>query len=181
MIIARRYASAIYEEAERQGKTAAVDRDIELIEKSFQGSRELVNFFKSPIIAREKKEEIVSELFTGRLHQMTQDFLMLLIEKQREDIFPDIVKAYRELRDRELGIVEAEARVAQPLGSKEEKSLTEALNRMTGKKVRLRVTEDPSLIGGVVIRVGDTVYDGSVRHHLEVLREQMDLGSYRMN
>ena len=181
MIIARRYASAIYEEAERQSKTAAVDRDMQLIETSLQGSRELVNFFKSPIIAREKKEEIVSELFAGRIDELTLRFLVLLIEKQREDVFPEIVKAYRELRDRELGIIEADARVAQRLPENEEKSLIAALNEMTGKKVRLRVKEDPNLIGGLVIRVGDTVYDGSVRHQLEVLREQMDTGSYRMN
>lgn len=171
--VARRYAQALYEEADTSGQTAAVDEDVDVIRASLEGSRELVLFFESPIIAREKKEAVVKELFGDRLRPLTVQFLDLLIEKGREDLFPDVVHAYRELRDRQLGVVEARARTAHPLGEAERARLVEAVERMTGRRVRLKVTHDPSLIGGVVIRVGDTVYDGSVRHKLASLREQL--------
>lgn len=181
MIVARRYANALYEEAQRQSKTERVDRDVELIRAALEASRELVGFFRSPIISREKKELIVREIFVSDIDKLTMDFLSLLIEKQREDIFPDIVDAYREMRDVHLGVVEARVRVAKPMGEAEQKTLANALSSMTGKKVRLQVAEEKDLIGGVVIRIGDTVYDGSVRHQLEVLRDRMEMGSHILN
>jgi F-type H+-transporting ATPase subunit delta len=80
------------------------------------------------------------------------------------------------LRDRQLGVVEARARVARPLDAAGEQKLTAALEGLTGKRVRLQVQQDAALLGGVVVRVGDTVYDGSVRHQLESLREQLGDG-----
>src|SRR5690606_25544612 len=129
--------------------------------------------------SREQKERVIRQLFEPRLQPLTLRFLLLLIEKQRENVFPAIVQAYRELRDRLTGVVEARARTAQPLAGKEAQQLQQALERLTGQRVRLQVEEDPSLLGGLIVRVGDTVYDGSVRHQLEHLREQMEHGSYR--
>lgn len=171
--VARRYAQALYEEAEATGQTAAVDEDVDLIRESLDGSRDLVLFFESPVIARAKKEAVVKELFAPRVRPLTLQFLQLLIEKGREDLFPNVVRAYHHLRDRQRGIVAAQARVAYPIGETERAHLVSAIERMTGQRVRLTVKHDPALIGGVVIRVGDTVYDGSVRHQLASLREQL--------
>ncbi len=179
--IARRYAQALYEEAERANRMEEVDGDIALIQSSLSGSRELVRFFESPVIPRDKKESIVKQLFGKRVHPDTLHFLDLLIEKKRESIFPEIVQMYGELRDHHLGIMEAHARVAQPLSEEEEKRLRAALERKTGKRIRLQVEQDPGLIGGLIVRIGDTVYDGSVRHQLVSLREQFAQGTFRTN
>ena len=179
--VARRYARALYEEAERTSKLDAVDDDVELIRASLENARELRDFFKSPIISREKKEVVVTELFENRVDALTLRFLKLLIAKQRETIFPEIVVSYRDMRDAHLGIVRAKARVATPLSEPDRKQLVNALERMTDKNVRLEIEQDPDLLGGVVIRIGDTVYDGSVRHHLERLREQMETGGFSLN
>ena len=181
-IVARRYARALYQEAEQQGMTEAIDADVDLIRGSLEGSRDLVSFFRSPILSREKKEAVVRQLFAPpRVQPLTLDFLNLLIEKGREDLFPDVVAAYRELRDEQRGIVEARVRTAFALGADELRQLEAALARMTGKQVRLQVQHDPSLIGGLVVRVGDTVYDGSVRHQLANLREQLETGRISVN
>lgn len=180
--VARRYAQAFYEEAEREGSLAQTDADMELIRASMEGSRDLVRLFESPIVSREKKERVIRQLFEDRLQPLTLRFLLLLVAKQREDLFPSIVQAYHEQRNRQQGIVEVRARAARPLDTDEAQKLTQTLERMTGQRVRLQVEQDPSILGGLIVRVGDTVYDGSVRHQLENLREQLEHGAaFRTN
>ena len=179
--VARRYAQALYEEAERVGRTEHVDADVALIRDSLDASRDLVLFFESPVISRKKKQAVVTTLFEPRVEPTTLRFLQLLVEKRREDLFPIVVQSYRTLRDEHLGIVEATARVAQPLSADEEKDLAQSLEKMTGRRIRLSVVPEPGLIGGMVIRVGDTVYDGSVRHQLASLRERLEQGSFLNN
>jgi F-type H+-transporting ATPase subunit delta len=179
--IARRYAQALYEEAERGQGVEQVDEDVRLIQETLEGSRQLVTFFESPIVSREKKEAVVEQLFGRRLRPLTLEFLRLLVRKRREDLFPGVVRAYQALRDEQLGIMEARARAAHPLGGEEESQLVAALERLTGRRIRLRVEQDPRLIGGLVVRVGDTVYDGSVRHQLETLRERLGHGAFQLN
>ena len=179
MTIARRYAQALYQEVQAQGVAAEVDRDMDALLESLEGSRELTLFFGSPLISREKKEAVVQRLFKDRMHPVVVRLMRLLIDKGREGLLPDVVKAYRALRNERLGITEAEARVAIPLSAEEQRRLEQSLAALTGKQIRLRVQTDPALIGGAVVRVGDTVYDGSVRRQLAVLREQLERGAFR--
>lgn len=181
MVVARRYARALYEEAERASKTDVVDADMELLRTSLRDSDELARFFRSPVISREKKLDVVRALFEERVDALTLQFVGMLIRKQREDVLPRIAQAYRDMRDEQLGIVEAKARAARELGVDEREELVTALGRLTGKEVRLHVEKDPDLIGGLVIRIGDTVYDGSVRHQLEQLRDKMEVGTISLN
>ncbi len=181
MVVARRYARALYEEAERASKTDAVDDDMELIRASLRDSAELTRFFRSPVISREKKQNVVRELYEERVDHLTYRFLETLISKHREDVFPQIATAYRDMRDEHLGIVEARARAAWDLSESNRDELVRALGRLTGKDVRLEVEKDESLIGGLIVRVGDTVYDSSVLHQLDQLRDRMEIGSISSN
>jgi len=181
MVVARRYARALYEEAERSSKIEVVDDDMELIRKTLQESGELDRFFQSPVISRGKKSDVVRTLFESRLDPLTYRFLAMLIRKQREDHFPRIVRAFRDMRDEQMGVVEVIARSAHPLGPEERAELVEAVVRLTGKEIRLKAVTDAELIGGVVIRVGDTVYDGSARHQLSQLRDRLELASISLN
>ena len=180
-IVARRYAQALYEEAEREQRVERIDEDMALIRESLEDSRDLVLFFESPIISRKKKQDVVQALFEARVQPMTMNFLRLLIEKKREDLFPDVVHAYRALRDEQLGVVVAHARTAFPLSSEEQARLEQALERKAGSRIRLTVEQDAGLVGGLVVRIGDMVYDGSVRHQLATLRERMETGSFAGN
>ena len=179
--VARRYAQALCEEAARKKRTEKIDQDMALIRESLDASGELVRFFESPIISREKKDTVVVALFQKRVDPLTLKFLRLLVEKRRETLFALVVQAYRALRDVQLGIISVEARTAQPLDEAEEKKLVQTLETMTKKRVRLQVTLAPDLIGGLIIRVGDTVYDGSVRNQLVTLRERLEKGTFMMN
>lgn len=181
MQIARRYARALYEEAQRHSTTDSVNEDVDLVRETLENSRELRLFFQSPIVSREKKEAVVRELFGERVSDLTLQFLEQLIEKKRETVFPEIALAFQDLRDHELGVVRASARVATPLSEADKQHLVSALERLTGKSVRLSVEQHAELMGGLVIRVGDTVYDGSVRNQLANLREQMEAGGFTLN
>lgn len=178
---ARRYATALNDETKQQGLTERVDADVDLIRESLAGSRELVHFFQSPIIPRDKKQAVIDRLFGERVHPLVLRFMHLIVSKERETLMPAIAEAYRDLRDEALNIVEAEARSALELTEAEREKLVNVLGSMTGKKIRLNVRTDPGLIGGLIVRVGDTVYDGSVRHQLSVLRERLEHGSHLNN
>ncbi|NND70599.1 MAG: F0F1 ATP synthase subunit delta [Rhodothermales bacterium] len=170
LLVAKRYASALFDLASQEGRLGQTDEDMEMIAATMSGSPELVRVFESPIVSRARKEAITRELFSSRIGPATSDFLSMLISKRRENIFPAIIEAYRGLRDEQQGIVEASARSATTLSAEEEDKLRSSLEQVTGKQVRLKMEIDESLIGGVTVKVGDTVYDGSVKHKLEDLR-----------
>lgn len=181
LLVARRYAQALYDAATALGHVDDVDRDVELIRATLDASRELVLFFESPIVSRERKERVVTALFESRLAGTTLRFMELLIQKRREDIFPQVVVAYRRLRDEHLGIVGVTVRAARSVTDEDEDRIRTALEEWTGSSVSLETRTDDSLIGGLIVRVGDMVYDGSVRNKLEHLREQFASGSFRNN
>lgn len=171
--VARRYALALYQEADAQDAVDRTDDDVALLAETLGGSRELTALFESPVIGREKKEAVIGRLFEGRVSDLTLRFVRLLVEKEREDVLPAIVRAYGALRDERLGVVEALVKTARPLGYDETRQLEQALEARTGKQIRMKVEVEPSLIGGLVVRIGDRVYDRSVQHQLDVLREQL--------
>jgi F-type H+-transporting ATPase subunit delta len=179
--VARRYARALYEDAAQKESVDRVDEDVAMIQESLDGSPDLKRLFSDPIVSGEKKTAVVEALFAERVHASTLSFLKLLIEKGRETIFTDIVASYQELRDVQLGIVEAYVRSALPMSTAEEKKIIAGLETMTGKKIRLRTEIDRQLLGGLVIRLGDTVYDGSVRHQLTTLHDQLEMSRISSN
>lgn len=158
-----------------------MDEDVTFLRGSLESSRDLVNFFRSPIISGQKKAGVVRALFEQKVDRLTLDFLLLLVGNDREDVLGEVLSAYRSMRDEHEGVIDATARVARAMSDADREKLVDALEALTGKKVRLELNEQSDLIGGVVIRVGDMVYDGSIRHQLERLRDRMEEGSYLLN
>lgn len=171
--VARRYARALYQEAERQGRLDVVEADVQVLRDSLDASPELGRFFRSPVVSGQKKKAVVRSLFEERLGALAYRFVQLLVEKEREDVLAEILQAYRVLLDEQQGVIEVRARAARPLDADNRARLAKAVEDLTGQKARLEVEHDPTLLGGVVLRLGDTVYDGSVRHQLSSLRERL--------
>jgi F-type H+-transporting ATPase subunit delta len=179
--VARRYAGALYEEAEATGVLEPVDDDVLMLRETLNSNGELARFFKSPVISQEKKDTVVRELLSDRVEDLTLRFLRLLIQKDRETLTKPILDEYQSLRDEQRGIVDADVTVARSLADEDREALTEALEEKTGKTVRLHVEEDADLIGGLIIRLGDHVFDASVRNKLTNLHDRLRESSLALN
>jgi len=123
-----------------------------------------------------RKEAIFREIFGSRVGKGTMDFLALVIAMQREMHLAEIAEQFALLRDTKTGAVGVSVVAAVALTAPQEQDLAGALGRATGKTVRLRLTVDPSIRGGLVVRVGDTVLDASVRRQLELLKARFIAG-----
>jgi F-type H+-transporting ATPase subunit delta len=103
-----------------------------------------------------------------------RNFVYLIVDHRRTEMLPEILQAFREELNARLGIVEAEVTSARELSAGEKKELTSVLERRTGKKVEARFQMDEALLGGAIVRLGSTIYDGSVRDQLNRLREKLE-------
>ena len=171
--VARRYAAALFESARKQGKTDSVQQNLATIEGLWKAAPDLKRVLESPLIPDERKHEIIDQTVGKELDPLTSAFLHLLVDKRREVILLTVRDEFVQLADAARGLVRAEATVAAAIDDVERAALVEALERRTGKQIELTVNVNPEIIGGVVVRMQDTVIDGSVRGSLERIREQM--------
>jgi F-type H+-transporting ATPase subunit delta len=169
---ARRYAMALMAVAEERRVTDAVATDLEAVGRVLAGSRDLRLLVASPVISAGKKLAVFREIFGARTGKETLEFLALLIRKQREALLPAVVEEFLALRDTRANIVNVDVTAAVDLSTSQQTALTGALERRTGKQVRLRLSKDPAIAGGLVVKIGDTVLDGSVRHQLARIRRR---------
>lgn len=174
---AQRYTRALLEHAHQQNLIDTVTADLESLEKLLAGSRDFLLFLKSPIIKTEKKKAIMTQLVKGKLSETTYAFLQLLCQKNREALLPEIIRQFSVMRDERLGIVRAIVHTASPFSKDQEENLIQKLRRITGKIVKAEFSVDPAFKGGFMVRIGDTVWDGTVAHQLENLRKRFVEGT----
>jgi len=175
--LAHIYAEALAEGAMRLREPETAVRELEQLARVLRETGELRTFFDNPAVPSQVKREWLDRALTELgASEPVRNLLALLIENRRLGLLEEIVEALREELDRRLGIVEAEVRTARQLDVAEQRALEQVLEQRTGHRVRVRYHVDPSLLGGAVVAIGSTVYDGSVRSQLERLRARM-LGS----
>jgi F-type H+-transporting ATPase subunit delta len=166
--IARRYAAAVFHIAEREGAVADVAADLRLIQATAEESPALLSLMKAPLVPKPKKLSTLHGLFDAHLRSpLTARFISLLVERNREEVLSEIGTAFGEMADEHAGIVPVEVRSVIALTEEQMDRLKARLDSLTGKNTRLEPRLDPILIGGMLIRIGDTIYDGSVRGYLE--------------
>ena len=172
--IARRYAKALLEIGIQQQTFDALGKEIERSADTLRSSPELRNALENPIFSLEKRKLIMDELSRRlALSKISRNFILLLLEKGRIASLPDIARSYRTLVDEHAGRVRATVTSARPLDPMLETRLKTALEKSSGKVVIFEKREDPSILGGLVTQLGDTLYDGSVRTQLQQLREEL--------
>jgi F-type H+-transporting ATPase subunit delta len=169
--VAGRYAAALMTLAREHNVVDGVVEDLDRIQEVLTSSREFRLLVKSPVVPAAKKTAIFKELFGSRLRKETIDFLNLLLEKHREDLLPELIEEFHVRRDLLLGIVGVDVITAVECTPAQGTSLQSQLERFTGKQVRVRYVLDTSLKGGMVLRIGDTVLDDSLKRQLERLKE----------
>ena len=165
------YANALADVALAQGAAAAAVKQLGDFAAAFAVSSELRNFLTSPSVPREAKhgviEKIAARIGAGRI---IRNFLFVIADHQRTHILPEIVAAFQDVVRQRQGMAEAEISSAVELSAAQKKKLAQTLERLTGKKIQAKYSLDPALLGGAVVRVGDTIYDGSVRNSLNEMR-----------
>lgn len=171
--VARRYAGALFNAAEKLGRVDAVQKDLDQIVMLWDTTPALSQSLESPLVPDDKKHAVIDQIFGEDTEPLTRSFLHLLVTKRREDILRTVEEEFQVLSDRARGLIRAEATVAAPLSESDRAALADGLRTRTGKQIELDVKVDPVILGGVVVRMQDTVIDGSVRGALERLREQM--------
>lgn len=171
--IARRYARALFNAALRIQAVGVVDEALQQLLNTLREQEPLRQLLFNPLIPRERKGQLVQETIGRRTHPLLAGLLGVLVTKRRERLLSEVAREFTELRDEHLGILRVRVTTAYPLDSQQEQTLRYSLERRTDKTVIMDVQIDPSLIGGIVVRIGDTVIDGSVRGQLARLRQYL--------
>ncbi len=171
---AYRYAKALFGLAQDEHRHREVRAELEELGRIFADSRELRDALLTPLHpASERKSALRAIAATTGTSPVVQNFLAYLIDQRRLIDFGSIVSAYGELADAAEGLVTAEIVSASPLDDRRKDRLRRALSERTGQEVRLEIEVDPSLIGGAIAKVGDLVFDGSLRTQLGQLRNSL--------
>jgi F-type H+-transporting ATPase subunit delta len=172
--IARRWARAVFELGKEAGSLPAVSRDLGAFADVYAGSDELATALDNPLVPEPARDAIVGDI-AGRLGlgEIAKNTLRLLVRKRRIAAVPEIARQLARLSDEDAGLLRAEVTSAGPLSEAYLGRLRAELEKATGRKVAVSHKQDPSLIGGVVTRIGDQVIDGSVRARLAGFRDSL--------
>jgi F-type H+-transporting ATPase subunit delta len=168
------YANALADVALAQGAADATLKQLGEFATAFGVSAELRNFLTSPGVPREAKHEVIEKI-AARIGagKIIRNFLFVIADHQRTHILPEIVVSFQEVIRQRQGIAEAEISSAMELSAAQKKRFTQTLERLTGKKIEAKYSLDPAMLGGAIVRVGDTIYDGSVRSSLNEMRARL--------
>lgn len=172
--LARRYAKAIMELADEQNALDEVGENLSNLLVTWNGSDELRLLFENPAVGAGQRRSVLEGVTKKMsLSPIVGNALMLLSDRRRMRHLPEVVEAYRERAEQRSGRVRAEVTTAGELPEKYFTELQKTLESVTGKKVTIVRKQDESLIAGVVARVGDKVFDGSLRNRLDELKESL--------
>ena len=172
-IVSARYAEALIGAIDDPGQLDAVNEEVLAIDAIMRENSAFRGFVEGPSVALEDKHGLVNKVFTGRLSQLTLDYLHLLLDKHRFDHFGGIVKEFTRLVEARRNQIRVQVTTAVDLGADVMDRLKRALDSSLGKDCILETTVDSRVIGGVVAVVGDRVIDGSLRTALDELGKDL--------
>ena len=172
-VVARRYAKALFELAQEQGKTEETESQLQALAQAYEQDAEIRAFLSAPGIAAADKIKALQAGFGGAASTIVLNTIGLLIERGRHGEIAALLAAYRQVAGRELGQADAIVSSARPLADDEKARLAAQFGLLIGKKVRVDNLVDAGLLGGLTVRIGDTLYDGSLRGKLDRLSKQL--------
>ncbi|MGH9711167.1 MAG: ATP synthase F1 subunit delta [Candidatus Acidiferrales bacterium] len=173
--LAQRYAAALADAAFAHNAVDKIKRELSEFAAMIEGSPELRNVLTTPAIGSGAKKAVIGERAQKmQLDVEVKNFLFVLVDHGRTGILNEIRQAFETEINARMGIVDADVTSARELSAEEKSQLTQTLERVTGKKVQAQYELDSGLIGGTTVRIGSTIYDGSVREQLNRLRTRLE-------
>lgn len=172
--VARRYAVALADVVIVKGEARQVQEELSAWEMMMQANEPLLQVFRNPTVPYEQKRKVLTALIArARVRPTTANFLQVLLQNQRLGDLGEVNKRFAQVLDERSGVVSAEVTTARPVPEDSQQALRAKLSALTGKDVRLSFKTDEELIGGMVTRIGSTIYDGSVRSQLQLAKEKL--------
>jgi len=168
------YANALADIALAQGAAEPAAKQLTEFGIAFAQSAELRTFLASPAVSLEDKHAVIEKI-AGRLGatKIIRNFLFVLVDHRRTVLIPEVIETFQEVIRQRQGAAEAEISTAVELSAAQKKEMAATLTKLTGKKIETKYALDPALLGGAVVRIGDTIYDGSLRSRLNEMRARL--------
>jgi F-type H+-transporting ATPase subunit delta len=172
-MVAKRYASALFQIAKEQQILSTVEEELRVVKEVLQYNADLKAVLKSSKLTIDKKKEILTAAF-GSINAYVLNTLLILIDRHREDEIVEVVNAFIELSNDEMGVAEAEVYSVRPLTDAEREAISTTFAAKVGKKsLKIENIVDSELLGGVKLRIGNRIYDGSLRGKLNRLERKL--------
>jgi F-type H+-transporting ATPase subunit delta len=168
--VSRNYAETLLELARRAEDLAGWGKLIQDVANAMEDDATLRLFLESPKVSEAQKSAVITEALSDRVPRHFLRFLLAMIRKRRQMLIPEIATEYFNLVDQSEGRIHANVTVARESTESERNAIAEQLSKVLGKQAVLHVNVNPAILGGVIVKVGDTVMDGSVRRKLATLR-----------
>jgi F-type H+-transporting ATPase subunit delta len=171
---ATRYARALFDVAVRESDPARVEQDLSALVRAMTENAELRRALTSPAVPRSSRVALVSSLAAqAGVVPPVAKILALLADRGRLELLPVLLEVYSDRLLEHHNVIRASVTTAMPVGADQVQALESHLSSITGKQVQLRASVDPALIGGIVAKVGSTVYDGSIRTRLQKMKQRL--------
>lgn len=171
--LARKYAVAMFEVAQEDNKLIEYGTQLEEIRQLFAAQPVLKAYMSNPQIQPTQKKELLNKVFGSDIEKSVHNFIFLLIDKRRIALIEEIVGEYQALSNEVRNIAVAHVTTASAINKKQQDALTAKLEAVTGKHIQLKLHIDKSIIGGVVVKIGDKLIDGSVTSQIKSLEKQL--------
>ena len=171
--LASKYATAIFEIAQDEKNLDGYDKDLGRVRADVFSILEAVKFFQNPLVPQQAKKDLLKRAFDKEISETVMNFLMLLVDKKRIGVFNEIYDIFTSLKNKAQGILIADVTTAFPLTKKQQDALIKKLTSLTGRKIKIRPHKDASILGGIILKIGDKRIDGSAAGRLRALQSAM--------
>jgi F-type H+-transporting ATPase subunit delta len=178
LAVARRYGQALLDLASEKNMLDQFEKELTHVLDVIEENHELKKMLEHQLINPEVKQEIFRKVYSKTISPITMNFLLLVLKKRREEVLKQIVDQYITMANEVRGITKAQVRTATPLSSQQLEKLRKSLEKTTNKNILLEVTVDEKLIGGLVVKIGDKIIDGSTSTKLKMLEKHLKNTSF---
>ena len=172
-VVGDRYAESLFDLAKEENKVTQYLDDIKLVGEVLDSDPQIVQFFNHVLIENDKKIQLLDQSFKGNVDQYVLNFLKLLVQSRRIRYIDDIVKYYINLSNQYLGIEEGMIYTPYELTDQQIQDIEKAISQKENKKVTLKVSIDPSLLGGIKVQIANRIYDGTIKNKVEMLKKEL--------
>jgi F-type H+-transporting ATPase subunit delta len=174
IVVAKRYAKALFEVAKEKGLISQVEDELKSVASVIKGHADLQKFLNHPSIGASVKKDLLKQIFEGKVSEPVWNTLQVLIDKGREAIVPALLNDYVKIANEAQGLANATVYTAFALNEKQIAEIAAYFKKITGKSLRVETVIDPKLLGGIQVRIGDRLYDGSLSGKLDRLAKSLN-------